>query len=77
MTPAPQKRFTPRCATGDGDFDYPSYMVAMKEAKYKGIVSAEITTAIHQSEEFNIWDAAEYCFDVLNEAREVAEMGWD
>ena len=25
----------------------------------------------------NIWDAAEYCFDVLNEAREVADMGWD
>ena len=61
---------------GDGDFDYPSYMVALNEVKYRGIICVEVSAAIYESEGYEPWDAAEYCFDVLSEAREVAEMGW-
>ena len=61
---------------GDGDFDYPGFMVALDAHKYKGTVCVELGEEVRTSESYDPWGVAEYCFDIMREAREVAEIGW-
>jgi len=53
---------------GEGDFDYTAYFKVMAEAGWDDFITVEVSGMVSNRPDYDPYQAAEFCFDVLSKA---------
>ncbi|NOZ22914.1 MAG: sugar phosphate isomerase/epimerase [Planctomycetes bacterium] len=57
---------------GEGDFDYAAYFKAMADAGWDDFITVEVSGMVSNRPDYEPYQAAQFCFDVLSKAMEEA-----